>query len=643
MRFINPIELLGLADKDVSSIDSAAIKKAKRVVLAEIDLSDEQHFDYHNSTITKTDVERVTAELLDSSDNIEFYHFIANHRELNDFLLSNNQKLFNNFRQESIFKHKPFVEFISPFFTLEYEKILLKAYQGQQLPLFKKVISITAPITDGDLQKCYRSLTNLIKEQIEEVNTLTRKIKNEESTYDESDIEEVEDWVTDKIDVHFINALPNFFQNTRNAAAQSIRNLSVSIFNAFSEIELALSILNYALSFKIDGLVSQNLNKDLAQLNKINDERQEKDKVEPILQKYAALLIDIRKQREDVEKKLIYSSTVQHWVNLNISVPEINALEKVFDEIRNQIALSLRGLSVAVWNTYSDIEVAIYLINKASRIKVSNAETLANLNDAKEQLNKLNNQIQAEKSVSTYTPSRQSTSSSSDNSALWFWGIIGVLFLLFLFAKSCNNDSTPSYSSASSNSYDNSYSEADTAAVVEATDNSYSNSNNNSNSYYPPSNSPTYTEPEPVESPYKGNRLNNGTSPFDDCFGSGQYGGSYDLTVENYTYADAIICIYDIYSDQTIRNEYVKHNSTYTLSNIPDGYYKIRVVYGNDWNPNMKSPCGSSGFFESDVDFKETDDSKHFEAGYGAKYTLHAVVGGNTSSSEIDKSKFFRK
>lgn len=51
----------------------------------------------------------------------------------------------------------------------------------------------------------------------------------------------------------------------------------------FNEVALALEILNYALSFKIDGLVSQNLKKDLAQLQKIHDERQEQDKVEPIL------------------------------------------------------------------------------------------------------------------------------------------------------------------------------------------------------------------------------------------------------------------------------------------------------------------------------------------------------------------------
>lgn len=204
MRFINPIELLGLADRDVSSIDSAIIKKAKRVVLAEIDLSDEHHLTYHNSTITKTDVERVASELLENKDNIEFYHFIANYKELNDFLLSSSQKLFDNFRQESIFKLQSFVEFISPFFSPEFEKVLIKAYQNQELSLFKRVIWIVAPVTEADLQKCYRSLTNLIKEQIQEVDTLTREIKDEESIYDVDDIDEVEEWIKDKLDVRFI-------------------------------------------------------------------------------------------------------------------------------------------------------------------------------------------------------------------------------------------------------------------------------------------------------------------------------------------------------------------------------------------------------------------------------------------------------
>ena len=83
------------------------------------------------------------------------------------------------------------------------------------------------------------------------------------------------------------------------------------------------------------------------------------------------------------------------------------------------------------------------------------------------------------------------------------------------------------------------------------------------------------------------------------------------------------------------------------MSNIAQGEYKIRVFYGNDWNPELENSCGTKGNFESDVNFSEFDGTEYFEdseRGYtNATITLYTVAGGNASSSAIDQSQFFRK
>ena len=105
--------------------------------------------------------------------------------------------------------------------------------------------------------------------------------------------------------------------------------------------------------------------------------------------------------------------------------------------------------------------------------------------------------------------------------------------------------------------------------------------------------------------------------------------------------------MYSISDDRTIRNEYVQKSSDYRISNIPQGEYKIRVFYGNDWNPTLENSCGKKGNFESDINFSEFDGSEFFEdseRGFtNATITLYTVAGGNASSSSIDQSKFFSK
>lgn len=146
---------------------------------------------------------------------------------------------------------------------------------------------------------------------------------------------------------------------------------------------------------------------------------------------------------------------------------------------------------------------------------------------------------------------------------------------------------------------------------------------------------------------YIGNQLPDGSSPLDCCFGKGMFSGKATLTVKNGAKSDAIVCLYSISLDRTIRNTYVRRNSTFTIYNISRGSYKIRVLFGNNWNPKHKNPCGINGYFDSDVHFSEFDKDEYFDDnidGYTvATITLYSVTGGNASTSQINKSDFFRK
>ena len=638
MQYINPIEILGLSSVvDTTSIDNEIVKKAKRKLFADIDLSDNGLFEYYGLQLTKGDCEKVIDDLT-NNDLKEFYLYLASNKKLNNFLVNGNDAVFINFKQDSIFKLPEFVKFISPYFAPKFDKALLNAFENEDVEQTKSILKTSFLISQNDINLAYKSVSNNIQNRIDEIAEIKRDIKNEESVYDEDDIDEVVDLVVENFPSDILNCLPNYFQSQILKIANEINYLNVVIWDNFDNTQVCNDLLEHVLTLNIGGLDKPTFQKNYEIVRKKNQERIEQDKNAPILRKYAGYLIQTKTKLKEIEDKTTTPTSLLSWVNSSISISDVNNLPSVFDEIKNQVALSLRAMSVEIWNSFSNIDVSIDLINKANNITGLKSETRDNLQDAKKQLTELKTKIDlanlVRQRVSTPTQTRPvsrpatTTKSKDDNSGcLWLVGIAVVIGLI-VWANS-NKSSSNDYPTATE-SY---------TAPATTSDNSYSNDNST------PSTTNEYTPP--AESQYKGNQLKDGASPLTGCFGKGIYSGNATLTIKNGGNSDAIICLYSISDDRTIRNEYVQKNSSFTMSNIAQGEYKIRVFYGNDWNPELENSCGTKGNFETDVNFSEFDGTEYFEdsdRGFtNATITLYTVAGGNASSSAIDQSQFFRK
>ena len=161
MIFINPIEILELKDKEVNEIDSSIIKKSKRRLFADIDLSDSGFYEYKGQKLTKSDCERAIEELEDKN-KLEFYSHLSTNLELNKFLANGSNELLNNLKQESIYKLPEFVDFISPFFSSKIDQILLKSFQNKDLELFSSALRAEYLISKNDLNKLSKSETECV-------------------------------------------------------------------------------------------------------------------------------------------------------------------------------------------------------------------------------------------------------------------------------------------------------------------------------------------------------------------------------------------------------------------------------------------------------------------------------------------------
>lgn len=156
---------------------------------------------------------------------------------------------------------------------------------------------------------------------------------------------------------------------------------------------------------------------------------------------------------------------------------------------------------------------------------------------------------------------------------------------------------------------------------------------------------------------YKETIYKTGDSPYANYYGDGKGYGQFDknslskLTIKNYSSNEAVVLL-EKKNGTVIRNVYISNNSQYCLTNIPEGYYKIKVMYGNSWNSEKNNGTNlPKGGFMKNVSFTKSKNNDLFDYTFENSYdgisyptysiTLHKVRNGNMETVSIDKEDFF--
>lgn len=178
------------------------------------------------------------------------------------------------------------------------------------------------------------------------------------------------------------------------------------------------------------------------------------------------------------------------------------------------------------------------------------------------------------------------------------WGWIIAVVILLIFIGAVSDDST----SSSSNS-------------------TYSNNNINSEAEIP--SRPDYSLPH-------------GTVLKESSY---YLSGNGTLEISNGTQYDAVAKL--INGNTAVYSVYIRANSTYTVTDVSDGYYELMFAQGSDWNTITKqfNKDQSYSTFDETFDFETTEDSQYV---YYSTFevTLNPVVGGTAETSSINPVEF---
>lgn len=627
MQFVNPIEILELQYIDIGAIDGNAIKKAKKRIFAEIELSDDSTLNYFGRKIMKSDCELAINELDDSNKKEFYWQLATSYKNLNNFLRDGNILLFDSFKQESIYKLTDFISFINPYFAHNFDNSLFKAFKNNNPTLVKSILRTQYLISPAFLNDGYKSLSIEIQNRISDIEKVKQEILDGTSKYTNSNIDTLLEFVKQRFPIEVLNSLPTYYQSQINKIASNINSLQLAIWDKYTNTQVCYELLLYLLRLNIESASKPTFEKNLEIVKRQLNLKIEYEKNAIILSKWNKLKDELESLEKRVEGKSINSKEALTSILAKLNVQELNALGAVAETVRNDIGLRLRSVSIACWNMQDDLTTAISIL--AVGLKLDLNQTLkAKLQEDNRTLVKLQEdyikEITSRNTRVSYSPSPAPKSTADSYAGC----IVIVVFFLFLLAiATCNHSSPPSVS----------------------TDNSAPANVSTPPAYVPPP--PAYVPPPPVISPYKGKKLKNGDSPFDGYYGAGIYDqeSTSEITFSNGYANDAVVLLYDIYNQRTIRNEYIRAGTSFSMSMLPSGTYELKIYGGNDWNPTLKSFCGTDGAFESDKHFSKCDDPKDYihinngsnhERYTSGSITLYAVSNGNMSTSPATESDF---
>ncbi len=320
MQYINPYDLLNISATNISEIDSARIRKAKAALFLQIDLSFNDssaigQINYKGISLTKADCIKIIDEL-DNSNKKEFNFFIYLNKHLNNFLSAGDVMFFTEYKIESIYNLPEFVDFISPYFSDQYNLVLTKYFKAGNLDLSSKILNVKPPVNKLYHDKCFNGIRLFLNDIVESLKIARDRIYDDNKLAG-SDLFDVIFNRIKKIDPKMINLLPySDFQNSRNSLADSIKSFAIVVHNA--ELELpdhekknfsnSLKIIEIAKSIYCEGLEEQKIRENYFIIKKNVEnfgERVNLEKANPGIKLFSQLSEQLIIKIEEIENKKI--------------------------------------------------------------------------------------------------------------------------------------------------------------------------------------------------------------------------------------------------------------------------------------------------------------------------------------------------
>lgn len=256
MGYKNPFTILGISVDKWAGASSGELRRKKKELLAELELSSDQYLHQNGVRISKQDLNDLFDDL-EAEDLRNFHVMIARLPSLHDFLISSRLDYFYEGDASMLHSYsEDFVQWVGPWFAEAYNARLANAYRQKDLDELKALTVHDLPFSPELLTIAYRDTYQIIDEHrdlIQEANDrISGGVKPDGQLY-----ELTEEWL-----ISALNLLPDYFSQIRDAIGESLEQLALSVYRRHQRGKLSLLILRQALKLTLSPGVRKTL-KDL--------------------------------------------------------------------------------------------------------------------------------------------------------------------------------------------------------------------------------------------------------------------------------------------------------------------------------------------------------------------------------------------
>ena len=265
MKYINPYLLLKF-NNQFEKISELEIKRAKRIILSELELSDNQLYLYEGIELSKSDILKILDDL-DDPIKRKYHVFIYYDKKLYSFLTKADLSFFENYEQRNFYADKEFIKLISPYFVEQYSLAFRSNFIKNDINGLKVLLNVPPHITKDDFERCFEITYKYIEQIQSDLISLTNEIKNKKEYY-RKNTKKINEILGKKINFNTLNLLPQYFHDINNKIATQLNILSVIINNNYADYTLANKIAVFALNIKSDESISETITNNIQTYDK---------------------------------------------------------------------------------------------------------------------------------------------------------------------------------------------------------------------------------------------------------------------------------------------------------------------------------------------------------------------------------------
>jgi len=256
-QYINPFDLLGMYPSQIQDANYAAIRRYKKILFADIELSDTKSVCLSNIELTLSDCIRIIDEL-DNDVKKEFHLIIQKNRRLKKFLTTGDTDFFHYYQSESIYTATTFIAFLSPFFAYQYSKVFCEVFKQKKVGHLKALLIPKWPFDEKTLDDCYKkTFIELLNIESEVKSTKDSLIANW-SDLTEIRVHHIIELIVQRVNYSSLNTLPSYFQNGRNKIAAALTQLTCLINQLpMNYYKPAFKVITIAYSIQLTGREKQ--------------------------------------------------------------------------------------------------------------------------------------------------------------------------------------------------------------------------------------------------------------------------------------------------------------------------------------------------------------------------------------------------